>query len=81
MKNYEIGLSPITNNIYIGELNKKGNQWLDKKDITLKACELVALHILNRENALGESAVLEILAEDDNNTKPLFRIEVTDLRA
>ena len=33
-KNYTIGYSPLTESVYLGKINSKGDSWLDKKDIT-----------------------------------------------
>jgi hypothetical protein len=34
MKKYNIGLSELTNNVYIGKTNKKNTEWLDKENIS-----------------------------------------------
>ena len=30
----KMGVSPITNTVFAGHLNKKGDMWLQKKDVT-----------------------------------------------
>jgi len=42
---FGISQSPLTNNIYVGRLNKKGNEYLEKEDMTLEALYAVIKHI------------------------------------
>ena len=37
MAQYHVGCSPITGTIYAGTLNKKGDMWLNKSDVTEEA--------------------------------------------
>ena len=40
-KNLRLGVSPLTKTVFAGRLNKKGNLWVDKVDITedfLRCC-------------------------------------------
>lgn len=30
----KLGVSPLTNTVFAGHLNKKGDMWLQKKDVT-----------------------------------------------
>lgn len=67
---YAVGHSSLTNKIYAGRLNKKGDMWAAKTDVTLEALESVALHVI-REGGV-------ILTDADGS--PLFQIVAEDLR-
>lgn len=49
MAKYNIGISPITGNVYIGRVNKKGNKWLEKEDVT-DYFNIIALNKYTTEN-------------------------------
>lgn len=34
MGKYNIGFSPLTSNVYCGRINKKGDKWLEKENVT-----------------------------------------------
>ena len=61
-KNIRIGVSPITNQIFAGYVNKKGDTWTTKQDVTTEIMFAVAIHcikfgkpiILYEENSDGE---------------------------
>lgn len=38
----KIAVSPLTNTIYAGKVNKNGTEWLDKADVTEDIIEAVA---------------------------------------
>lgn len=49
-KDFKIGCSPITGEIFLGKLNKKGNMWLEGKTIvTDKAVNAVFDHLNNKK--------------------------------
>lgn len=47
MKAEEISIkvSPLTNTIYAGKVNKKGTEWLDKIDVTEQVLSAVAQYM------------------------------------
>jgi len=53
---FGIAQSPLTNNIYVGRLNKKETEWLEKEDMTLRVVSAVVDHIK------------QIQETEDNNT-------------
>lgn len=69
MANYHVGTSPITNTIFAGRLDKTGQCWTSKSDVTGPACGAVAEHVI----ANGGSLIVR------SKGVPKFRIVVTDL--
>lgn len=69
MANYHVGTSPITNTIYAGRIDKRGQTWASKSDVTGPACGAVAEHVIAHGGTLlvGSKGI------------PKFRIVVTDL--
>lgn len=51
MAEYHVGCGIANLNIFAGRLNKKGNMWLDKSDVTDEACRSVAKFLLNRDES------------------------------
>lgn len=43
--NIKIAVSPLTNTIYAGKVNKKGTEWLDKIDVTEVVLSAVAQYM------------------------------------
>jgi hypothetical protein len=41
----KIKVSPLTNTIYAGKINKKGNEWLEKVDLTEEILSAVAQYM------------------------------------
>ncbi len=66
MKEIKLGVSPLTNQIYAGYIDKSGKCWKEKQDVTLMALACVAQHC----EAIGEPV---ILSEYD---KPKYEITV-----
>jgi hypothetical protein len=65
-----IATSPLSNEIFIGSRNKKGDEWLaNRTTVTGMACAAVAQHVL----AFGKPV------EVSSNGTPLYRITVEDL--
>ena len=48
MAQYHVGCSPITGTIYAGTVNKSGNAWLNKSDVTEEALASVRDHLENQ---------------------------------
>lgn len=70
MKKIHIGTSPITGNIYAGNLLKDGMTWgSNQQDVTGAACGAVCEHVISRS---GEVTVRL-------NGKPKYKITVTDI--
>ncbi|AWP53651.1 TPA: hypothetical protein ACPI87_000313 [Haemophilus influenzae] len=63
-KQIRVGVSPITNQIFVGYVNKKGDAWTTKQDATTEILFAVAQHamefgkpiILSEETADGRFA-------------------------
>ena len=61
-KQIKVGISPITNQIFVGYVNKKGDTWTTKQDMTTEILFAVAEHaiafgkpiILSEESASGK---------------------------
>ncbi|AMW17171.1 DUF7446 family protein [Glaesserella parasuis] len=66
MKEIKLGISPLTNQIYAGHLEKNGLYWKEKQDVTLMALYCVAQHCIE-----GNEPV--ILLE---HNKPKYEITV-----
>lgn len=64
-----VSTSPLTNRIYVGRVNKAGNAYTSKQDITGPACGAVCEHVI----ANGEPVVVSC------NGKPTFRITVEEI--
>lgn len=63
MAEYHVGCGIA--GIYAGRLNKKGDMWLDKSDVTDEALRAVATYFLGHEEALqfeiyGNTYVLSV---------------------
>lgn len=69
MTNYHVDCSPITNRIYAGRLDKTGQYWSSKSDVTGAACGAVAEHVI----ANGGSVVVS------SKGVPKYEITVADL--
>jgi len=69
MTNYHVDCSPITNRIYAGRVDKSGQNWASKSDVTGPACGAVVEHVL----ANGEPVTVSV------NGEPRYRILVDDL--
>lgn len=69
MTNYHVGTSPITNTIFAGRLDKTGQCWASKSDVTGAACGAVAEHVI----ANGGSVVVS------SKGVPKYEITVADL--
>ena len=46
MAQYHVGCSPITATIYAGTINKKGDSWVNKNDVTEEALASVRDHLV-----------------------------------
>lgn len=71
MKEIKFCVSPITNEIYAGYVNKKGNLWTEKQDVTMPALLCVVQHCLT----FGSPVIIQ-----KANGEPEFKITVKDLR-
>ena len=69
LKGLRISPSPLTNRIYAGYVNKAGDSWTSKVDVTGDACASVAQHVL----ANGTPVIVEA------NGVPVYRITVEKL--
>lgn len=69
MTNYHVACSPITHRIYAGRVDKSGQNWASKSDVTGAACGAVIEHVL----ANGEPVTVSV------NGTPKYRIIVEDL--
>lgn len=47
---YHVGCGAFA--IYAGTLNKKGNMWVNKSEVTDEACDAVAEYLLNQEKEM-----------------------------
>lgn len=45
-KQIKVGVSPITNQIFVGFVNKKGDTWTTKQDMTTEILFAVAQHAI-----------------------------------
>lgn len=72
MNKLKIGLSPITNTIYVGTVSKKGLWLSNRTDVTMDALMVVIHHVLALEKPV------EIRNVETNKFE--FRITVEDLR-
>lgn len=71
MKEIKFCVSPITNEIYAGYVNKKGNLWTERQNVTIPALVCVAQHCLK----FGSPVIIS-----KENGEPEFEIIVKDLR-
>lgn len=55
VKQIRFGVSPITNQIFAGYVNKKGDTWTTKQDVTTDVLFAVAQHALQ----FGEPIILK----------------------
>ena len=70
MSNLHVSTSPLTNRIHVGKVNKAGNAYLNKEDITGAACGAVAEHVV----ANGKPVIVTC------NGVPKYRISVEVLK-
>jgi hypothetical protein len=68
-ENLKLGVSPITNTVFAGRVNKKGDMWIDKVDITKQFLACVV-------DYFSKEGITVIRA----NGEPILEITVTDLR-
>ena len=54
---FAISQSPLTNNIYVGRLNKEGSKYLEKKDMTMEAISSVVDHIRQIQDEEGNNTI------------------------
>lgn len=54
MAEYHLGVSPITNTIYAGTLNKTKTMWRNKSDVTEEALACVRDHLFQLANDKGK---------------------------
>ena len=71
MRKITIGNSPISKTIYAGHLNKKGNMWLEKQDVTIDVLIATVQHCLSHGDQVITNA---------NTGKIEFEISVKDCR-
>ncbi|MGC7560464.1 DUF7446 family protein [Pasteurella sp. PK-2025] len=71
MKKLTIGVSPLTNEIYVGTLDKSGKIWKEKQEMTVDVLTAVVEHGLKAKQPM-------ILSAEDGT--PHFKITVEDLR-
>lgn len=65
-----IGCSPLSGRIYAGKLNKKGDVWLTKTDVTNECCGAVIEHVLHNKG----SQIVSV------NGQPAYEIKVINLK-
>lgn len=71
MKRLHVGVSPLTNRIFAGNVLKDGQTWAaNKTDVTGEACAAVAMHVL----ANGDPVVVT------GNGVPKWEITVRELQ-
>lgn len=71
MKELNFGNSPISKTIYAGHLNKKGNMWLEKQDVTIKVLLATIEHCIKHGD--------QIITNSESGEKE-FEIIVKDFR-
>lgn len=71
MKKITIGVSPLTNEIYVGYVDKTGEYWKEKQETTVEVLGAVVEHGLNTKEPI-------VLSVQDGT--PHFKITVEDLR-
>ncbi|MDO4698341.1 MAG: hypothetical protein Q4A60_06685 [Pasteurellaceae bacterium] len=71
MKKITVGVAPITNEIYVGYLDKAGRIWKERQEATVEVLEAVVEHGLKAKQPI-------ILSAQDGT--PHFKITVEDLR-
>ena len=54
MPEYHLGVSPLTNTIYAGTLNKTKTMWQNKSDVTEEALACVRDHLFRHANDEGK---------------------------
>jgi len=67
MKNIRLGLGGISDKVYAGRLNKAGNMWITKQDVTSDFLNCVIHKFIDGE---------EIINEDG---KPAYKIVVSKI--
>lgn len=55
MAEYHLGVSPLTNTIYAGTLNKSKTMWQNKSDVTEEALVCVRDHLFSLAEQEGKS--------------------------
>lgn len=69
MTNYHVGCSPLTKRIFAGRVDKSGQNWASKSDVTGAACGAVIEHVLANKEPVTVSV----------NGVPKYRIIVEEL--
>lgn len=69
---YHVGCGAFA--IYAGTLNKKGNMWLNKSEVTDEACSAVAQYLLSEEKDMyfiirGKKYKLSVECIENDNAK------------
>ena len=60
MNDLKIGLSPLSNTIFIGSISKDGRYWLSNKtDVTNDAICTVADHVLAFQRETGKNVIVK----------------------
>lgn len=70
MTNYHVACSPLTNRIFAGRIDKRGQTWASRSDVTGPACGAVVEHVLANGGPVDVSV----------NGVPTYRILVEDMR-
>ena len=73
---FGISQSPLTNNIYVGRLNKKGNEYLEKQDMTMGVIMSVIAHI--KQNIEDEDANTINISSDGGTVKYSLTLEIEE---
>ncbi|HHF7110140.1 TPA: hypothetical protein ACPQZB_000816 [Haemophilus influenzae] len=74
-KQIRVGVSPITNQIFVGYVNKKGDTWTTKQDATTEILFAVAQHAME----FGEPIILSEETADGRFVKK-YSITVERIR-
>jgi len=57
-RNLKLGVSPLTKTVFVGRVNKEGNMWIDKSDVTEQflscCCDYFEKNTENTISADGE---------------------------
>ena len=75
---FGISQSPLTNNIYVGRLNKKGNEYLEKKDMTMEAIMSAIRHIEQNIKTEGNNTVN--ITSTTDNVRYELTLSIVDLK-
>jgi len=71
---FGISNSPLSNRIFVGRINKKGTEYLEKQDMTFTAINAVIEHILSK-NEDGE----EVALSDDKKIY-VISVKIEDIK-